>query len=47
LVLSLGLWLRLDNRKRDREQGVKLLPKDIPTDILSCGHTHPSWRWTA
>jgi hypothetical protein len=46
-ILGLGRWCRLDNERRDREQGVKLRPQDVPTEALSSGYDHPSWRWTS
>jgi hypothetical protein len=47
MVLGLGFWLRLDNKRRDQEQGIKLSPKDVPTNVLLNGHADPSWRWIA
>ena len=46
MILTLGIYFRLDNRRRDREQGVHLRAKDVPTQELVGGWKDPSWRWT-
>jgi len=40
-----GMYMRMDNWRRDRAQGVTLKAKDVDTSILSEGPAHPSWRW--
>ena len=46
MIIGMGLYLRWDNRRRDREQGVVLRAKDVPTQELVGGWKDPSWRWT-
>lgn len=46
LALSVGLYMRFDNRKRNRAQGVVLKSIDVPTGKLKAPfHRDPSWRW--
>ncbi|KAE8342228.1 hypothetical protein BDV24DRAFT_162781 [Aspergillus arachidicola] len=46
VVIGLGTWFRLDNRKRDKEQGVRLTAGDVATQNLVGGWKDPKWRWT-
>ncbi|KAE8152938.1 allantoate permease [Aspergillus avenaceus] len=46
VVLGLGTWFRIDNRRRDRAQGVRLTAGDIATEHLVAGWDDPNWRWT-
>lgn len=45
LTLMLGLYMIMDNKRRDREQGVKVKAKDIPTAKLYAGPSSPDFRW--
>lgn len=45
LVLSLGAWMKYDNNRRDREQGVVLKAGDVPTSELKERFKDPRWRW--
>lgn len=45
-ALSIGIWLRLDNRRRDKQQGRRLRVEDVPTQDLVGGWEDPNWRWT-
>jgi MFS family permease len=45
LTLALGFWMNRDNRKRNREQGIKLKAGDVPTSEMPAGHADPRWRW--
>jgi MFS family permease len=45
LTLCLGFWMILDNKKRDRVQGVHLRAKDIPTESLQEGPASDEFRW--
>lgn len=45
LTLLLGAWMIADNAKRNRRQGVKLTPKDVPTEKLRDGPATPEFRW--
>ncbi|PYH98422.1 allantoate permease [Aspergillus ellipticus CBS 707.79] len=47
VVLAMGAYFRWDNRRRDREQGVKLTAADVSTKSLVGGWKDPNWRWTA
>ncbi len=45
-TLGLGLYMILDNRRRDRAQGgVKVRAADIATDKLRDGPNSPDYRW--
>jgi len=45
ITLGLGFWMKLDNKRRDREQGVKLKAGDVATSELKEGQKSPGWRW--
>lgn len=45
LTVLLGLWMMMDNKKRDRVQGVHLKAKDIPTENLQDGPASADFRW--
>lgn len=44
-VLGLGCWMKMENRRRNREQGVKLRPQDVNTSELGDGEKSPSFRY--
>lgn len=46
IVLGMGLYLRWDNRRRDKRQGVRMTACDIATEALVGGIKDPNWRWT-
>jgi hypothetical protein len=43
-TLGLGIWMKRDNARRDREQGVKLDASKIDTSTLTAGTDSPNWR---
>ncbi|KAJ4486092.1 major facilitator superfamily domain-containing protein [Lentinula aciculospora] len=45
LVAGTGIWMRWENKRRDKEQGVVLTARDIPTKTLSEGPLNPSFRF--
>ncbi|KAF9535440.1 MFS general substrate transporter [Crepidotus variabilis] len=45
LVLGTGLYMRVENRRRNREQGVNITPADIPTEVLADGPKSPQFRY--
>lgn len=45
LTLALGLWMVMDNRRRDRVQGIHVKAKDIPTENLQMGPASIDFRW--
>ncbi|KAJ3734815.1 major facilitator superfamily domain-containing protein [Lentinula guzmanii] len=45
LVAGTGFWMRWENRRRDKLQGVVLTARDIPTETLSQGPLNPSFRF--
>lgn len=45
LTMLLGAWMIVDNKRRDKAQGVKLNVRDIPTDRLRDGPAVPEFRW--
>ncbi|KAJ5299824.1 transporter [Penicillium atrosanguineum] len=44
-TLLLGVWMIMDNKKRDRVQGVHLQAKDIPTENIQDGPASEDFRW--
>ncbi|KAG7445412.1 MFS general substrate transporter [Guyanagaster necrorhizus] len=44
LILSLRTYMMLDNRRRNREQGVNWSSKDVPTAALAVGVASPDFR---
>lgn len=45
LTLILGAWMIIDNKRRDRQQGVRLSVGDVPTERLRDGPATPEFRW--
>jgi len=45
LTLSLGAYMILDNKKRDRKDGRKVKAQDIPTELMANGPADASYRW--
>ncbi|KIW01616.1 uncharacterized protein PV09_07087 [Verruconis gallopava] len=45
LTLCLGTWMVMENRRRNKQQGVKLDVRDIPTERLREGPASPEFRW--
>ncbi|CAK7273538.1 hypothetical protein SEPCBS119000_005709 [Sporothrix epigloea] len=45
LTLLLGAYMIIDNKRRDRRQGVVVKAKDIPTEKLYDGPVSPDFRW--
>ncbi|EIW65836.1 high-affinity nicotinic acid transporter [Tremella mesenterica] len=44
IVIYLRMWMYLDNRRRNKEQGVNWQSKDVPTSALAEGPANPSFR---
>lgn len=42
---SMGMWMRMENRKRNRAQGVNLRPEDVKTEELAAGPDSPFFRY--
>ncbi|KAJ6519786.1 major facilitator superfamily domain-containing protein [Mycena sanguinolenta] len=45
LVAGTGIWMRWENARRNREQGVNLSAKDVDTSTLADGPANPSFRY--
>ncbi|KNZ79001.1 hypothetical protein J132_07153 [Termitomyces sp. J132] len=45
LVASVGVYMRLENRRRNKEQGVKITAADVDTEDLGQGSTSPAFRY--
>lgn len=45
VTLGMGLWMKRENRRKDREQGVDLRAEDVDTDVLGEGEASPQWRY--
>ncbi|KAF2148162.1 MFS general substrate transporter [Myriangium duriaei CBS 260.36] len=43
--IYLGLWMRKENRKRDREQGQRIRAGDLPSEMLQEGEGSAQWRY--
>jgi sugar phosphate permease len=44
-ILSLGLWMKRENRLRDQKMGVTLTNKEVNTEDLDEGEKSLSWRY--
>lgn len=44
LVLFLRFWMSWDNARRNKEQGVQLQSRDVPTEALAEGASNPLFR---
>ncbi|KAE8393478.1 major facilitator superfamily domain-containing protein [Aspergillus alliaceus] len=44
-TLLLGFWMMMDNKRRDRAQGITLRALDVPTERLREGPSCPDFRW--
>ncbi|KAI9726856.1 MAG: hypothetical protein M1834_001482 [Cirrosporium novae-zelandiae] len=44
-VLIMGIWMKSENRKRNKEQGVSIKAEDIDTSILVGGEKDAHWRY--
>lgn len=44
LVIALRMWMYLDNKKRNKAQGVNWQSKDVPTEALADGLKNPVFR---
>lgn len=45
LTLLLGAWMMVDNRRRDRRQGVRVLATELSSEKLRDGPGSPDYRW--
>ncbi|KAJ9294053.1 hypothetical protein DTO271G3_7181 [Paecilomyces variotii] len=45
LTLGFGLWMKWDNCRKNREQGVRLRAEDVDTHLSEDGEKSPNWRW--
>ncbi|KAL1739520.1 hypothetical protein HDZ31DRAFT_68845 [Schizophyllum fasciatum] len=45
ILACMRTYMMLQNRARNREQGVNWASKDVPTAVLSEGPKHPSFRY--
>ncbi|KAL4930432.1 MFS transporter/fungal specific transcription factor domain-containing protein [Aspergillus undulatus] len=41
----MGVWMRVENRRRDRQQGVRIRAGEIETSLLVDGERSPEWRY--
>lgn len=47
LIISIGLWMRWENRRRDKILGYKLTPQSVPTKELVSGSKDLRFRYMA
>ncbi|KAI9929341.1 hypothetical protein MW887_000809 [Aspergillus wentii] len=45
LTLLLGVWMMVDNKRRNMKQGINLTAMDVPTERLREGPDSPDFRW--
>jgi len=45
LTIALGVWMMLDNRRRDIRQGHKVKARDVSTAKLRDGPAAEEYRW--
>ncbi|KAF9475984.1 MFS general substrate transporter [Pholiota conissans] len=45
LVASTGIYMRMENRRRNRAQGVEITAADVDTELLAEGPRSPSFRY--
>lgn len=45
LAFSWGMYMRFENRRRNREQGVNHSAQDVPTEALGKGPADPRFRY--
>ncbi|KAI9729404.1 MAG: hypothetical protein M1834_006928 [Cirrosporium novae-zelandiae] len=45
LTLGVGFYMKMDNRKRNKAQGVNIKAVDVSTAELQNGQKDPNWRW--
>jgi len=45
LVASVGIYMRIENRRRNREQGVEITAADVDTEELGQGPKSPAFRY--
>lgn len=45
VVTSIALFMKFDNRRRNKAQGVNFTYKDVPTSELREGPNNPNFRW--
>ncbi|KAJ7244767.1 major facilitator superfamily domain-containing protein [Mycena haematopus] len=45
LVAATGIWMRYENARRNKEQGVNISSKDVDTSTLADGPANPSFRY--
>lgn len=44
-ALLLGIFMTVDNRRRNAKQGVQLTARDVSTELLRDGPSNPQFRW--
>jgi hypothetical protein len=44
-TLGLGLWMKVENRKRDRKMGARIKPEEVSTGELGDGEGSEMWRY--
>jgi len=45
LTLALSAWMIMDNKRRDKRQGVVMLAKDVPSEKFRDGPAAADYRW--
>jgi MFS family permease len=45
MTLALGIWMKMENRRRDKEQGEVIKPESVRTEELGEGEKSTRWRY--
>ncbi|KAF2636581.1 MFS general substrate transporter [Massarina eburnea CBS 473.64] len=45
VTLALGVWMKLENRRRDKVMGRKVRPEEVSTAVLGLGEESEMWRY--
>jgi len=41
----MGMWMRRENKRRNKAQGVNIRPQDVKTENLAAGPESPLFRY--
>jgi len=45
ITVGVGAYMKIDNMRRNKKQGVNLKAADVATAELAGGQSDPNWRW--
>jgi len=44
-TLGLGVWMKMENQRRDRREGARVRPEEVSTGVLGEGEASKMWRY--